>query len=526
MFKKLFGGGDTLKDTQAEKQGENTTSGNHVPLVNLDDLANLTVDRSHNYPTHLDQPIIDDLQSGNLSSAIEKLSMPFTATTLRRSVHPKDLSPLWHHFKAHPDQCKALVDFIAAKHPEPLKVISEDTVTYLLLLELKLIQGDYPFVIQNGGLFSQKHSKDLRLQDIRARAWMLQNNKTDINEDLKNGFAPFRKMWCRDPFEKFTATEFGLVNLCCTNWMNASVGSFYQDEFEDVWGSPMAQDIRRSILDGSYQYCNKMACPFLRNQKLPDIDVVPHPYSREVIDGEYLTLPHVYPRNIVLSEDPICNLTCPSCRDEQKKGDENKLVHFEEKIFPKLLEGFTADMRICGHGDPFASQHYMRLMKRLDPKVHKIQNLTILTNGVLFSEKTWNNLSNLHDYNILMSVSIDAATEKTYDIVRRGGNWGRLQKALAFMQELRNTGRIMRFNFNYVVQNDNFREMPAFVEMAKSYDVDNVWFAFYQKAGSHISNDLYKEQAVYLPGHPNHAEFKEILAMDIMKDPIAHVPGV
>ena len=50
------------------------------------------------------------------------------------------------------------------------------------------------------------------------------------------------------------------------------------------------------------------------------------------------------------------------------------------------------------------------------------------TNGVLFDEKTWDKMSKIQKNINTVIVSVDASTEKTYNITRRGGHWGKLQR--------------------------------------------------------------------------------------------------
>jgi MoaA/NifB/PqqE/SkfB family radical SAM enzyme len=462
------------------------------------------------------------LDEGKISLATEQLARPWAESGPRISVHHSFLKPLWEYFYS-ADKAGPLIDHLDGSLDFKAGLSYEVLPEAFLLLELMLMDGQYEKVSSFGELALSSCLKDLRLHDVRARARMLDQGKLHPQKDLQDGFHPFRNQWCIDPFVKFTALERGAVNLCCTNWMNEPVGSFVEDDFDHLWNSDVALDIRRSIHDGSFQYCNKMACPYLKEQRLPAASEVTAPYDMEVVEKQAVGMPVVYPRKVVLSEDPICNLTCPSCRTEQKKADEDQLVRFEEVVFPKLMETYTAELRICGNGDPFASQHYMRLMKSLDPKVNKLRRLSILTNGVLFSPRVWETLSNLQGYRVVMNVSIDAATPETYAKVRRGGDWDRLQEALAFMQQLREQGEFRKFHFNYVVQEDNFREMPEFVRMAKKYSVDKVFFAPFQKTGVHIEDAEYNRQAVYLKGHPDHQEYREILARDIMQDPIVSV---
>ena len=63
-------------------------------------------------------------------------------------------------------------------------------------------------------------------------------------------------------------------------------------------------------------------------------------------------------------------------------------------------------------------------------------------------------------------VSVDAARQDTYEVVRRGGSFDRLCRNLDFLGGLRAERRIDLLRLDFVVQALNFREMPEFVEWA------------------------------------------------------------
>ena len=64
----------------------------------------------------------------------------------------------------------------------------------------------------------------------------------------------------------------GDVYPCCPGWLKDDTnpagykfGNLYTDKWEDVWNSEKAQEFRKSILDGSFKYCNENLCPNLQN---------------------------------------------------------------------------------------------------------------------------------------------------------------------------------------------------------------------------------------------------------------------
>ena len=117
-----------------------------------------------------------------------------------------------------------------------------------------------------------------------------------------------------------------------------------------------------------------------------------------------------------------------------------------------------------------------------------------------------------------IAISIDAASAQTY-AVNRGGNYERLLENLAFISELRRNWNISSFRLNFVVQANNFREMPDFVELGLQLGVDRILFQKLVNANNAGMSD-FENRAVHLAGHPDHKEFRELLLGERFIDPI------
>jgi len=125
------------------------------------------------------------------------------------------------------------------------------------------------------------------------------------------------RLFCSKPFkwfEVFQENEIGEVYFCCSAWLNTPVGRIPDEPVEKIWNGEKAQEIRRSILDGSFRYCNRTLCPYLQTatepvQKVGDIK---DEELRNIIEKKLTVLPFG-PRAINCSYDRSCNLFCQSC---------------------------------------------------------------------------------------------------------------------------------------------------------------------------------------------------------------------
>ena len=92
-----------------------------------------------------------------------------------------------------------------------------------------------------------------------------------------------------------------------------------------------------------------------------------------------------------------------------------------------------------------------------------------------------------------------------------------LKNNLEFLKSIKS-----QFNFSlalhFIVQKENYLEIPSFVDFARSYDADLIWFAkVYQ--GNDMSHEQWQESAVHRPGHRLHSDFLRVMRHPNVLDP-------
>ena len=343
---------------------------------------------------------------------------------------------------------------------------------------------------------------------MEIRAWAKGGGQgDDIDEWLKG-----RR--CQLPFSNFDSMPNGDVFVCCGDWLPVPIGNIYKSSADEIWNSPVAKEIRASVIDGSYRYCSRLSCMDILNRTLP-------PNPPPTAEAE-LNSPG--PSRIVLSHDNSCNLSCPSCRSEvilAKKEQQDRLNALLETVFVPLLKDATI-VRISGSGDPFASNHYRALMKAVDRDRFPKLRIDLHTNAQLFDEKAWDDLE-LHGKIWHVEISIDAATAETYKVVRRGGSFERLKKNLALVRRLREEGEIKELAFSFVVQQSNYLEMPEFVRLAEEFKADFVDFRMILNWGVTGAED-FKQKFVGSPSHPEYEAYLAVLAQPELCRPNVRTP--
>ncbi len=302
-----------------------------------------------------------------------------------------------------------------------------------------------------------------------------------------------RRRWCSKPFEHMEIGKDGDVFLCCPGWQPASIGNVLDTPALEIWQGAPAKAIRESIRTDTFRWCT--ACPVLASVT----GAVHHVEAAPIPSTDRIAV-------LNLAYDRTCNLTCPSCRTAPITHNTgpayDRLQEIQNRVLP--LFPYVDLLNITGSGDPFASRTYRDLLRSLDPAAYPNMRLRLHTNALLFTHAVWETLGSAREMLTTVLVSIDAATPETYSVNRRGGDWATLRRNLAFVSRL---GRTLRLCF--VVQANNWREMPAFVTMARGYGA----VVQFQKLRSWItySPEEYTSRAVHLAEHPERGAFLQLL---------------
>lgn len=332
-----------------------------------------------------------------------------------------------------------------------------------------------------------------------------------------------KRLFCSKPFEWFEVTQLngrGGVYLCCPSWLDTTVGNIQQKSVDDIWNGEEAQEIRRSILDGSFRYCNYKRCAFLQTESGPvqKIEDVTDRDLKAAVDGERTVLPYG-PKKIICTYDQSCNLSCPSCREDVivETEHEQKIVNIQDKLQSEALK--DADyLHITGSGDPFGSPYFRKWLQTMNKEeMPKLKQLHLQTNAQLWTPRMWSTIpENIREVITSTDIGIDAASPETYSINRRGGNFEQLLKNLEFISTLRKNGPLKSLKISMVVQANNFREMPDFVKLGYRFGVDHIYFSQLVNWGT-FSEKEFRDRAVHFLTHPTHSEFAHLLQDEIFE---------
>jgi len=338
------------------------------------------------------------------------------------------------------------------------------------------------------------------------------------------------RLFCSQPFSRFEVLggggQRGDVFFCCQSWLPKSIGNMKNQPVEQVWNSRAARDIRRSVLDGSFRYCKADVCPYLQRidgpvQRVKDIE---DDRLLEIIRNDVTVLPFG-PSDIICCFDQSCNLSCPSCRNHiiMETAHAGAIFDIQQRLENEALAEARL-LYITGSGDPFGSPFFRRWLQTMKrSSMPKLERIHLHTNGLLWTRRIWSSIP--RETRALIqgaTISIDAAAPATYAINRRGGDFATLLDRLAFIADLRANGPLNYLELHMTVQQNNFEEMPDFVELGRRHKCDRVSFHKLLDWGSFTPRD-YAARAVQFPEHPDHGALLAMLRDPRLDDPLVYL---
>ncbi len=356
----------------------------------------------------------------------------------------------------------------------------------------------------------------LRMQAVCQTAQqLLARAVPETAYDLSDRFCPM-------PFTHLSTSFRGDAFACsCSAWVPYPVGNVVEaPSAEAIWNSEAAVEIRRSIHDGDFKYCSRTLCSYIAGRSLPKKTEVTDPLLLRYIAERTLVVEES-PGMVEMNHDQTCNLACPSCRTGiVTAGPDEQRVYLEsaDRVLLPLLRKMTGMTYISGGGEAFSSTHYRKILASLNRNDFPGLYVFLITNAQLLTAKRWAEFPELPEMIGNLSISIDAARAETYERLRRPGKWNVLMENLELIARMRASGEIRRLQINFVVQADNFRELPDFIALGDRLGVDSIWLQRLTNYGS-FDESVFAKADVTSPSHPDHAELLAILRQPFTRDP-------
>lgn len=184
------------------------------------------------------------------------------------------------------------------------------------------------------------------------------------------------------------------------------------------------------------------------------------------------------PTQVYLQIASACNLACTMCSEANRPEDARfgrGLVSFPPELFAQLEHDvfpWSSELVFGAGGEPTYSPHFVDYVRRA---ARANQRIRLVTNGTYLEREAV--AAAIAEHVAEVRVSIDAASETTYEAIRVGSRWKRLCAGLERLAALRQAaagGGVSRVTFCFVLMRSNVDELPAFVEFAARFGAERV----------------------------------------------------
>jgi len=324
---------------------------------------------------------------------------------------------------------------------------------------------------------------------------------------------------CSIPWNTMGVNAHGDVFICSSpSWVPKFVGNLLQtSDVFDILNSKIAQQIRQEILAGRYYYCNTKICNFFSKKSLtsyqhhltPNQEPLPFASTPELLVDQI-------PKNLIFDFDYTCNFRCPSCRTELINHNKHHIIRpinnsivqqIKHQIIDRIADQHV-EIRWCG-GEPFISEPYTELLDYISRSGKtKIQHI-VQTNGSYLQSKS-DMIEQLLPTLKELRISFDAATADTYHRTRVNGVWDNLLNNVAWVKNLiHEKNATTKLEANFVVQMDNYQEIPAFVQLCKDLEIKHIYFQKMWNWGT-WSQEEFDHKNIYNPDHHDYEKLVEV----------------
>lgn len=324
---------------------------------------------------------------------------------------------------------------------------------------------------------------------------------------ISNFFRKFfnKKFVCKGPFSQVFIYPDGRVMLCedCMVGYSAFVGNLNENTFDEIYNGEKAIKFRQEILDGIYKYCNLGSC---LNKCHFNFRFIPEKVS-------FKTKQTKYPELVCIGADEECNCNCIICRPDIIRLKEEELSEYREKI-EKIYLPIMKDAKqvtLTPTGDPFGSRNTRELIKAIIKKYPHIK-FNLMTNGILCDKYNLDELGLTGRINHVM-VSLHASNEEIYNRVVKNGNFNKVKENLSYLKSLKDNRKIKSVALAFVVNVENFENIPDFIEFAKSYGFE----ALFWPCSEWERNSNITEEPLNVC-NPKHPKFKSLCSILIKLD--------
>lgn len=205
----------------------------------------------------------------------------------------------------------------------------------------------------------------------------------------------------------------------------------------------------------------------LHNRTL-DFALSVKPHSDELMSSR---IPAV---DVTLDVTNKCPLKCIQCRktyfetfDEQQDMNFALYRQIAEQVFP-----YARHVSLSSAGEPLMTRNFLDAIEIA--RNYGVQEVSFISSGLHLNPARAERIVDLGVTRI--EFSLDGASEEVYNKIRVGSRFDKVIKNIAYLNEIKKRKRAQypMLRFNFVLMKSNIHELPDFIDLARSLDVDEV----------------------------------------------------
>lgn len=303
-----------------------------------------------------------------------------------------------------------------------------------------------------------------------------------------------KHIYCPNPYILAEIMPYGYVYPCSCGWIKGySFGNIFEQSFDEIWNGERAREFRKKLYENDFSLC-----PGCQNLEI-----------LQEIKNEDAKLISPPPERILLGLDEYCDVKCIFCRGEDYKIDNNLIPQDKKDKLIDILSPWLEHAKYVktnAVGEVFASKISRDLIKQIADRFPHIK-FEIITNGIQCTRENIEKL-NIADKISMMTVSLHAINEKTYNKLVKGGNFKQVIENLMYLSELKKGGKIERFELHFTVTSLNYKDMPDMIRFARQIGAK---IRFLGLDCSRDLENLYNKINIQSPKHPDYNKLIKIV---------------
>lgn len=287
---------------------------------------------------------------------------------------------------------------------------------------------------------------------------------------------------CLMPWQSLMIDVTGKVQPCAyrgnyTNTENAEpLGNLNEQTLEEIWNGPVAQRVRSCMASGDLEGagCGKCLC-ISQGQALGldyDLDAPTAPSSPytanlalkvdEVLSGA--TVCESRPTVLYHTPDHRCNLFCQHCY--QNLSRKASITNKDNEAGLLDLVPYLTRV-VAGGGEPLILPFWRRFLASPAKEQNPHLNFSTTTNATILRDDVLRDIADFNKISII--ISLDGATKKTFETIRRPAKWETFLENARKLRALCSEKRSF-FSFNISTMKGNMRELPDFVRFCAEFE--------------------------------------------------------